>query len=349
MGAKGKDMVIEVPVGTRVWLLAENQVSEKRRKRYSLDYLLNRDDVDINKYYLEGEGQAVPAREKDEPVPVLTKKMVENGEDKIKRQARLLRQVIGDSSDSLKGFDFKQLPKQQLVEISAVGQEVVICQGGFGGRGNNTFKGPANTTPLEAEHGTVGEKKVVVLEQLLLADVGLVGFPNAGKSTLISVLTEARPKVGDYPFTTLEPHLGVMPLKGKEVVVADIPGLIEGASQGKGLGHAFLRHVEHCRLLLFVLFLPEEIIFNEELGVTKQAKYLQDQFKKLEQELNNYSQELQAKHFLVGVNKIDLYSPELIKAIEKLFAKNKQEIIFFSGVTKNGVEELLDKISENLE
>jgi len=331
-GARGKDIIIEVPVGTRVWLLAENKISQHRRWRYSLDYLLNRDEVEVNKFYLEAEGQAIPPREKDELEPIRVEKNV----------AQLLAGVIRDSSDSLKGVDFNRLPKQKLLEITAPGQEVVLCQGGFGGRGNNTFKGPANTTPLEAEYGTVGEKKVVVLEQLLLADIGLVGFPNAGKSTLISVLTQARPKIGDYPFTTLEPHLGTLPLKGREVILADLPGLIEGASQGKGLGHAFLRHVEHCRLLLFVLFLPEEIVFDEDLSVADQAVHLLSQFEKLQQELSDYGQELINKPFIIGVNKQDIYSKELIKVTQKLFTKQQQEIVFFSAATKSGIEQLLD-------
>jgi GTPase len=331
MGAKGESIVIEVPVGTRVWLLAENEISHQRRQRYSLEYLFNRNDIEFKKYFLEAEGQAVPRLKDDAAQPI-------SAQESVTKQ---LLQVIKDPSDSLKDIDFKQLPKQQLVEITSQDQEIVICQGGFGGRGNNTFKGPANTTPLEAEHGTFGERKIVVLEQLLLADVGLVGFPNAGKSTLISVLTQARPKVGNYPFTTLEPHLGIMSIKDKELVVADIPGLIEGASQGKGLGHAFLRHVEHCRLLLFVLFLPEEIVFDQEMSVGDKAKQVYEQFAKLQRELDEYGQDLKNKPYLVGVNKQDIYSQELITAIEKLFAKKDQELLLFSAATKEGIVDLV--------
>lgn len=311
-GFRGKDVVIEVPVGTRVWLLAENQISQRRRTRYSLDYLLNRDEVDVKKYYLEAEGQTIPSRPEDELEP-------------------------------------EPIQKQQLLEITVPGQKIVLCQGGFGGRGNNTFKGPAKTTPLEAEYGTAGEKKVVILEQLLLADVGLVGFPNAGKSTLISVLTKARPKVGDYPFTTLEPHLGVLPLRDREVVVADIPGLIEGASQGKGLGHDFLRHIEHCQLLLFILYLPEEIIFDDDMSIKKRADYLYQQFEKLQKELSDYGQELKSKPFLVGINKQDLYSEELVVAVKKLFTQHKQKIVIFSAATKFGIDQLLNVFSGALE
>lgn len=352
-GPKGEDLIIKVPVGTKIWLLAENEISQVRRQRYSLDYKLNRDEVEFKKYYLSSIGEAYPGDQLDQVIPILDDSAVkglENQADRkqLKQQLRDLQAAIDSPTDTLKDIDFKKLPKQHLLEITAADQQVILCQGGFGGRGNNTFKGPANTTPMEAEQGTLGEHKVVVLEQLLLADIGLVGFPNAGKSTLISVLTQARPKVGDYPFTTLEPHLGVMTIKDKEVVVADIPGLIEGASQGKGLGHAFLRHVEHCRLLLFVLFLSEEAVFDEDLSVTKKAEKIYKQFTKLHQELSDYGQELINKPYLIGVNKLDLYSPELIQAIQDIFAKNKQEVFLFSAATKEKVDSLLDDLVSQL-
>jgi len=341
-GVKGESVVIKVPVGTRIWLLAENEISRTRRQRYSLDYKLNRDEINIEKYYLAEAGEAAPKYDSGEVVPILT------DSEQLKEQYKALKKVINNPTDTLKDIDFKKLPKQHLLEITAVGQEVVLCQGGFGGRGNDAFKGPAKTTPMEAEKGSAGEHKIVVLEQLLLADIGLVGFPNAGKSTLISVLTQATPKVGNYPFTTLEPHLGVMEIKNREVVVADIPGLIEGASEGKGLGHAFLRHVEHCSLLLFMLFLPEEAVFDDELSVAKKAQQIYEQFVKLRQELGDYGQELINKPYVVGVNKLDLYNVELVQAIKDIFAKNDQEIIIFSAVTKEKISELLIRLVDFL-
>lgn len=349
-GARGEDQVIEVPVGTIVWLLAENQISQVRRQRYDLAYLLSHDEVEPEKYYLEKIGQRIPPRPADELQPILTEEQAERAASeaddepdaavKLKRRARLLKKVLRTSSESLKEIRLKDLPKQKLVEITAAGQEVTLCQGGFGGRGNNTFKGPVNTTPLEAEYGTTGEKKIVILEQQLLADVGLVGFPNAGKSTLISVLTEARPKTANYPFTTLEPHLGILKAadrSGAELVMADIPGLVEGASQGKGLGHAFLRHVEHSRLLLVLLYLPEEIIFDESLSNQEKVKQLLEQQKALQGELENYGPELVNKSQLVVVNKIDLYSPALIEAMK---AQLPDETILISAVTQNGLDKL---------
>ena len=337
-GVKGESVVIKVPVGTRIWLLAENEISRTRRQRYSLDYKLNRDEVNIEKYYLVEAGEAAPKYDSSEVVPILT------DSEQLKEQYKALKKVIKNPTDTLKDVDFKKLPKQHLLEITAVGQEIILCQGGFGGRGNDAFKGPAKTTPMEAERGSAGEHKIVVLEQLLLADIGLVGFPNAGKSTLISVLTQATPKVGNYPFTTLEPHLGVMEIKNKEVVIADIPGLIEGASEGKGLGHAFLRHVEHCSLLLFMLFLPEEAVFDDELSVAKKAQQIYDQFVKLRQELGDYGQELINKPYLIGVNKLDLYSVELVQAIKDIFAKNNQEALLFSAATQEQIPIVLDEL-----
>ena len=341
-GSKGENIVIKVPVGTRIWLLAENEVSKTRRQRYSLDYQLNRDEVEFEKYYLPPTGGTIPPYPLNEVIPILS------DHAQLKNQLKALESVINSSTDILKDIDFKKLPKQHLMEITTANQQLVLCQGGFGGRGNSAFRGPANTTPTEAEQGTLGEHKVVVLEQLLLADIGLVGFPNAGKSTLISVLTQARPKIGNYPFTTLEPHLGVMTIKDKEVVVADIPGLIEGASQGKGLGHAFLRHVEHCRLLLFVLFLTEEAVFNDKLSIAKKAKQIYEQFVKLHLELGEYGQELINKPYLVGVNKLDIYSTELIQAIKDIFAKNDQEILIFSAATKEKLDSLSDALISKL-
>ncbi len=358
-GARGFNQVIEVPLGTTAWLLAENQISRARRQRYDLAYLLSRQEVEPEKYYLEEIGQGIPPRPADELQPVLTEAEVEKAAEKseeqktsaqakLKRRARLLKKVLRSSSESLKELSLKDLPKQQLIEISKHDQEIVICQGGFGGRGNNAFKGPENTTPLEAEYGTTGEKKVVILEQQLLADVGLVGFPNAGKSTLISVLTEARPKTANYPFTTLEPQLGILKTSdkiggggGSELVIADIPGLIEGASQGKGLGHAFLRHVEHCRLLLIVLFLPEEVIFDDELTDQEKAERLIEQWQALKSELENYGPELINKPQLLAINKTDLYPTKLLEAIK---AQLPAEAAYFSAVTQVGLGELRKKL-----
>jgi GTPase len=350
MGAKGADVVIEVPVGTIVWLLAENETSQRRHQRYGVSYLMGRDEINLEIYEVP-EGEGMPPRDYDDVEPILQEEAVlaldDQDEDTaaiLKREARLLKKTIASSSDRLAETDFRHLPKQQLVEITEDGQEVIIAQGGFGGHGNTSFKGPSRTTPRLAEFGSYGEHKVVVLEQRLLADIGLVGFPSVGKSTLLSVLTEARPKIAAYPFTTLEPQLGVMTANDREMVIADLPGLIEGAHEGKGLGYAFLRHVEHCKTLLVVLALEESIVFDEQLTVKEKVKHLTLQLKELQRELNQYSQLLLEKKQLLGVSKADLYDQELQAGILKAFGK--QQPILFSAATGAGIAELKQLLTQ---
>ncbi len=179
-----------------------------------------------------------------------------------------------------------------------------------------------------------------------MADLGLVGLPNAGKSTLLSRLTKAKFKIADYPFTTLEPQLGVLSSKDgkKELVVADIPGLIEGASQGKGLGDRFLRHIENCQSLMYVLFLEEEVVFDDSISLQKKAQQLLQQYQLLQNELGEYHPELLEKSSAITVNKLDIYPQELVKAIEQKFLDENIKVILFSGVTGEGLDEIKDRI-----
>jgi len=224
-------------------------------------------------------------------------------------------------------------------------QTVVVARGGKGGKGNTHFKSPINQAPRKAEPGQTGEEKWIVLELKLIADVGIVGFPNAGKSTLISVISAARPKIADYPFTTLEPVLGLVQYKDfKSFVVADIPGIIEGASQGKGLGLKFLRHIERTKILLFLISASSEETFNE--------------YNVLVKELKSYSKELLKKPHIVAISKMDLIPYEERKIFEKKiksklkssirgFEKPKK-ILFISSVANIGIENLLDALAETL-
>jgi GTP-binding protein len=370
-GQQGADVVLKVPLGTVVWLTAENQASRERRKKYEaplinfdleekveknqesaaedqdpgqlnpfrLDITRNRDEVEFKKYFLQEEGQRPLAKEQDQLLPV-------DPAQEVVPLKEFSYDVFSDESDQ-PSKDQDQVLKIsvsaiKLVEMRQPGQQVVLCQGGFGGRGNSSFKSSTNRTPLEAEYGTPGEKKSVILELRLLADVGLVGFPNAGKSTLLSRLTEAHPKIGNYPFTTLEPQLGVMTSDDgqKELIVADIPGLIEGASQGRGLGDKFLRHIQNCQALLYVLFLEEGDVFNEELSLEDKAELVWEQYQQLREELEDHHPELLDKDYLVSLNKIDLYSDDLMQVIEDFFARQDEEIIFFSGITGDGLLQL---------
>ena len=218
-----------------------------------------------------------------------------------------------------------------IADLTRNGQEVVVARGGRGGRGNARFATSVNKAPSLSENGEPGQERWVKLELKLLADVGLVGFPNAGKSTLISRLSAARPKIADYPFTTLVPNLGVVVTRSKEsFVVADIPGLIEGAHRGSGLGHEFLRHIERTRVLLFVL----------DTAQTEGRDVLED-YQILRQELELYRPDLMKRPFLIVANKMDI--PEAQENYERLRAEFGHLVHAVSAVTGLGVNALVEE------
>lgn len=220
-----------------------------------------------------------------------------------------------------------------LADMVVDGEEVLIAKGGHGGFGNAHYKTSTNQAPERADPGTPGEKLAVWLRLKLIADIGLVGFPNAGKSTLLSVLTAARPKIANYPFTTLHPNLGVFYVYDREYVIADLPGLIEGASEGVGLGHRFLGHAERCRVILHLID-----------GTTEDVV---ESYKTIESELKNYGEKLLKKPEIVVLNKIDSLSEEEVKEKVKLLKKaSKKEVIAISGVAKLGLEDLKKAIVE---
>jgi len=229
-----------------------------------------------------------------------------------------------------------------IVDLGTPGERFVVAKGGRGGLGNMNFATSTNQAPRYAEDGTPGEEKDLVLELKLLADVGIVGYPNSGKSTLISRISRARPKIADYPFTTLVPNLGVVSWRGeRSFVVADIPGLIEGAHAGAGLGHQFLRHVERCRVLVHLVEGA-----NPEPGRTPKAD-----LEAINRELELYSPELAKKPQIVAVTKIDL--PEAREGgekLRKLLARRKKpvDVHLVSAVTGEGLEPLLDAIGRAL-
>jgi GTP-binding protein len=223
---------------------------------------------------------------------------------------------------------------EQLVEITEEGQEIILFAGGRGGLGNDHFKSATQQAPYHAQTGEAGKEEWVVLELKLLADVGLVGFPNAGKSTLLSVLSAARPEIADYPFTTLVPNLGVVAYRDyKSFVIADIPGIIEGASQGKGLGIRFLRHIERNSILLFLIPATSDDIRQE--------------YNTLLNELREFNPELMDKTRLLGITKMDLIDAARMKEI-KAVIPNKIPVVFLSAVSQQGLNELKDVIWQNL-
>jgi len=217
-----------------------------------------------------------------------------------------------------------------IFDLDTDGKHYVICKGGKGGRGNSKFATPTLQTPRFAEPGIPGEEREIILELKLIADIGLVGFPNAGKSTLISTISEARPKIADYPFTTLEPNLGIVKYKDYAgFVIADIPGIIEGAHQGKGLGLKFLRHIERTRMLLIMIDITSE-------------DYQKD-YETLLNELESYSPELAKKKKIVTLTKADLADEDQLKKIKKTKLKNyKDKLFIISAVSQFGLSELLD-------
>lgn len=215
-------------------------------------------------------------------------------------------------------------------EILADGQEVVWLPGGRGGRGNAFFKSPTNQAPEHAQPGESGREGWKLLELKVLADVGLVGFPNAGKSTLLSVISAARPKIADYPFTTLTPNLGIVSYRDeRSFCVADIPGIIEGAAEGKGLGHRFLRHIERNSVLLF-------LIPADSSDHAKELKILLD-------ELRRFNAELLDKPYVIAISKSDLLDEELTGAIRQEFPPGAP-VVFFSSVTGEGIPALKDRL-----
>lgn len=232
-----------------------------------------------------------------------------------------------------------------LIADLTPGETRVIAKGGRGGLGNDHFKGPLNRTPRQCMPGENGEEFTLRLELKLIADVGLVGKPNAGKSTLLAALTRARPKVADYPFTTLAPQLGIAELDAeRRVVVADIPGLIEGASEGAGLGHDFLRHIERTRVIVHLLdAMPTD-------GTTPAENY-----KAIRKELFDYSPALAEKEEVIALNKLDLMADEAERkdAVKSLRAKLKLgrdvEVFGVSGAAGMGMKPLLEAIWQRLE
>ena len=223
-----------------------------------------------------------------------------------------------------------------LFEITTHGQEVVLCQGGIGGRGNWHFKSSTNQTPRYAQPGIPGEEKNVTIELKILADVGLVGFPNAGKSTLLSVITAAKPQIADYEFTTLKPNLGIVDYRDyQSFVMADIPGIIEGAAEGKGLGHYFLRHIERNSILLFLI--PAD------------ANDIKKNYDILLDELKRYNPEMLDKERLVAISKSDLLDNELQTELKAELDKVLPvEYLFISSVTQTGIMALKDLLWEQL-
>ena len=221
--------------------------------------------------------------------------------------------------------------KTVLADLAQENAQFVAAKGGHGGRGNEFFKTSTNQAPHFAEEGQPGEELWVWLRLKLIADVGLVGLPNAGKSTFLTALTRARPKIADYPFTTLHPNLGVATVDEKEILLADIPGLIEGASEGAGLGDKFLKHVERCGVLIHLIDATVEDVISP--------------YQIIRRELENYSQTLAQKPEIIALNKCDALLPEEVEAkLQQLKQATKKPVFAISGVAHTGLQTLMRQV-----
>jgi Obg family GTPase CgtA len=223
-----------------------------------------------------------------------------------------------------------------IADMTEVGQRVVLLKGGNGGFGNAYFKTSANQAPRHANPGQEGAEKWVWLRLKLIADAGLVGQPNAGKSTFLAAVSAAKPKIADYPFTTLHPNLGVVSIGGSDFVLADIPGLIEGASEGIGIGDRFLGHIERCEVLIHLIDGTQDDVANA--------------YRVIRSELGLYKEELAEKAEIVVLNKVDAIPPEELKEkVRALRKASKQEVYEVSGVTGRGVDDVLYAVVRTLD
>lgn len=229
---------------------------------------------------------------------------------------------------------------ETLVDLTSAGERFLAAKGGAGGKGNQHFATPRNRAPRYATPGKPGEEKTLVLELKLIADVGFVGLPNVGKSTLLTALTAATPKIASYPFTTLHPHLGVRVIGGKTVVFADIPGLIEGAHKGIGLGDRFLRHIERTSILVVVLAGDEQSFEFDDLIY---------QYELLKKELSFYSDVLLQKPQIIVINKIDLCDQNKTGQLEQQLREQDFEPLFISAKLSQGLDKLVAEVVDSID
>ena len=226
---------------------------------------------------------------------------------------------------------FEEDNKTLIYDFTKIGEEFVAANGGKGGLGNTRFKSSTNRAPRKFTKGTLGEEFVIWLQLKTIADIGIIGLPNAGKSSLLAAITNANPKIANYQFTTLNPNLGVANYDDKEITLADIPGLIEGAHEGTGLGTKFLKHIERCKSLLHLIDITNKDLIKS--------------YNEVKNELQNYSSELSKKKELIVFNKIDLLEKDLVKKIVDDFSKNKNCKVFtLSTLEKNSVSKIKAKL-----
>ena len=226
---------------------------------------------------------------------------------------------------------FEEDNKTLIYDFTKIGEEFVAANGGNGGLGNTRFKSSTNRAPRKYTKGSIGEEFIIWLQLKTIADIGIIGLPNAGKSSLLATITNANPKIANYEFTTLNPNLGVASYDNKEITIADIPGLIEGANEGTGLGTQFLKHIERCKSLLHLIDITNMNLIKA--------------YNQVKNELRNYSEELIKKKELIVLNKIDLVDRDLVEKIVQDFSKDKKcEVLTLSTLEKNSVTKIKAKL-----
>ena len=226
---------------------------------------------------------------------------------------------------------FEEDNKTLIFDFKKEGEEFVVAKGGRGGLGNTRFKSSTNRAPKKFTKGAMGEEYVIWLQLKTIADIGIIGLPNAGKSSLLAAITNATPKIGNYKFTTLNPNLGVATYDDKEITLADIPGLVEGAHEGAGLGIQFLKHIERCKALMHLVDITDENIENT--------------YQQVKKELSKYSKEILEKKEIIVLNKIDLLDKEKVKGIVKNFSKDKDsEVLTLSTLNKESISKIKAKL-----
>ena len=226
---------------------------------------------------------------------------------------------------------FEEDNKTLIYDFTKIGEEFVAANGGKGGLGNTRFKSSTNRAPRKYTKGSIGEEFIIWLQLKTIADIGIIGLPNAGKSSLLAAITNANPKIANYEFTTLNPNLGVASYDNKEITIADIPGLIEGANEGTGLGTQFLKHIERCKSLLHLIDITNVNLIKA--------------YNQVKNELKNYSEELIKKKELIVLNKIDLVDRNLVEEIVQNFSKDKKcEVLTLSTLEKNSVSKIKAKL-----
>ncbi len=333
-GLDAADLILEVPVGTQVYVNVETA------------RLLTG-----NVLYGTKDWQELGDHQKPDKRLLRQQDMPQDPEAALAERFVLTDRVVLDEPNSTttsNDASTQRKPSTWLLikDFTQAEDQAVLAQGGKQGLGNAYYKSSRVTTPKFAQRGEAGERFDIRLELKVLADVGLVGLPNVGKSTLLSVLTRARPEIANYPFTTLTPNLGVLIIQNpkskiQDLVIADIPGLIEGAHQGKGLGDQFLKHVERCRMLIYVLapmdadllLLPKEL-----------AQVLLEQLATVRQEVSAYSPHMQEKKSLVVVNKADVMSEAHQVAVSDTFGKEGIDVIMLSAAARHNLNNLVERL-----